>query len=153
MIDLLKQAGIPLIIGGFSAFFAAKLAISKHRKEKIWEKKVEAYIELVEALHNMKRPREILYQLESSNTAISEDSITGLWSRSRDARRRIEKAIDLSSFLISDEMGSTLEAFEKQMEQILDVNAEWAEVIAAEYSVVCECLELIKRQGKTELKL
>lgn len=153
MIEFLEKIGVPLLVGFIGAFFAAKLAISKHRMEKVWEKKVEAYSDLIDTLHDLKRTREVLHAAESKGHELQEKVSSKHWDRSRNARRRVEKAIDTSAFIVSEEMGLILENFEEQMELALQNEDEWADVLGAEYQAVCKCLNSIKEQSKKELKI
>ena len=153
MIEIIEKFGVPLLVGFIGAFFAARLAISKHRYEKVWEKRIDAYTDIINALHEMKRPRDRFYEAEIKGFELSEETREELWDRSRNARRKIEKAIDTSAFLISPTMGVILQEFESSMEKALNEEDDWLELITAEYAAVNKCLNSVKLVASSELKL
>ena len=153
MIEILEKVAVPIAIGLISAFFAAKFAISKHRREKIWERRVDAYTDLIEALHNVKRVRESMYEAELGGREMSDEFQNELWDRSKAARREIERVADHARFLVTPGIGEALSEFEKNMRNALNQQDMWVEVLEAEYNAANSCLEKVKSIASKELKI
>lgn len=101
------------VISVAGAFLAAYLAGRRFRTEKWWERKVAAYAELIEALHQMKwQPSEHM-EAEFENRRMPEKEAEEGWSQFKLARRNVWRIADASSFLVSRKVLEAVQEMER----------------------------------------
>lgn len=142
----LAQAAIA--VGG--AFLAAYIATRRFRSEKWWERKANAYSELVEALHHMKwYPSEYLDAAIESRQIAKEDT-DEYWKKYKEARRNVWRIADASSFLVSPKVHEAVIEMEKKLGQARNAESGFDHA-DQEYAAIQKCLEEIKVLARKEL--
>lgn len=139
-----------IAISAGAAFLAAKLAAKRFREDKWWEKKMAAYAELVEALHEMKWPPSEHFDAAIEGRDISEDESRALWNEFKAGRRKVWRLAEGSSFLISP---TVMEAVREMEAELADARSAhtWEEHLDNQYGAVENCLKKIKELGAEEL--
>jgi hypothetical protein len=112
--SVLTQIISAFAIAAFSAWITVQLSLRRFRTEKWWERKVEAYAHIVEALHHAKTTLEINYDAEIEGRRIPEKRDEQLNERNSKANDDIRKNIDTSAFLLCDEAHQRLVQFQKE---------------------------------------
>ncbi|WP_417431841.1 hypothetical protein [Kiloniella sp.] len=144
-----------VIIAGLIALLSAKYtadrALKKFRSEKWWVKKVEAYTDILEALHHEKA---ITYEfLESikNKREVNEELEDKLRENAIHAREQLSLFIDIGGFYISDEALKHLKAHKTN---ITTIQKEQDEMIALskELSAIGKCIEKMIELAKSDLK-
>ena len=94
-LEILKMI-IQILLSIGAAFLGAWLASRRFRNERWWEKKSEAYSELVEALHNMRWPSSEHFDAGLEHRELSEEYSQELWKEFRKARKIVWKITESS---------------------------------------------------------
>jgi len=94
-----------------TAFFTVRLSLKRFYQEKWWESKRSTYMELFSALHHLKRIEEDWYYQVRFPEHHQNDSSLGDEKHAAEQRYVLEKTIDLSSFLISEEATLILQEY------------------------------------------
>ena len=106
-----------IVTGAVSAWITAQLSLRKFRSERWWERGAEAYSKVIEALHNLKASAHHHLEAEDKGRKLSEERKTELRNSAEVAGDEILKAINVGSFLLSEEALSRLEKYQKEVEQ------------------------------------
>ena len=108
-VQILIQTAIGLAIAIATAVVTTRLALNRFRAERWWERKVDAYTQILDSLFDARQ------MLRSMRSELVEDSRPGeeqrqaLESRAHAAWRVIEKHTTVGSFLISREAAELLQ--------------------------------------------
>lgn len=98
------------------AYITVQLAIRRYKTEKLWERRLGIYSDLIEGLTEMQRLDEIWYYMAFEDGSRSEEYVTELHSRMKSARSRFDSAAALAQMLLSDEANAILKTFTKERE-------------------------------------
>lgn len=139
-----------LIIAIVTALLTVKLSLRKFYKERWWEKKVDTYSRIVDALHNYKNYNEQKLKIEMSHPNSGEEK--KLEKQWEDADAELQRAIDLGAFVISEEAEEIIKKFLNR--QIGDPNYEpLVDIIEYDLVQVKKCLSAVKKTAKNDLNL
>jgi hypothetical protein len=142
-----------VVVGVVCTWITARLAIQRFRAEWLWERRADAYKAVIEALHNAKAVSTTYLRMEEHREEPTEKMQNDLNLRANLARNAIEKAIDVGSFLLSE---NAIDRLEKYMNEINSVSREQAfdsyldENIAATGSCLNDIVPIAKEDLKTE---
>lgn len=98
----------PIFVGFISAYFGSLLAIGKFKKEKLWERREQAYVEIIDALYDLLQHCEIHKEDFGQGTGYSEAKEKEFGERYNKAFWKIKKATDIGAFVISNEAHEVL---------------------------------------------
>lgn len=132
------------------AFLAAGLASRRFRTEKWWERKANAYTDLVSALHEMKWPSSEGLDAEIEGARHSPEEVEKLWAQFRLARRNVWRIADASAFLVSPRVLRSVQQMENALAKAENSKGSY-EHLEAQYKAVQTCLDEIKTLGRGEL--
>ncbi len=133
-----------------AAFLAAWLAAKRFREDKLWEKKMEAYSELVDALHKMKFPPSEHFDAAVEGREINKDYSQELWDEFKVARRNVLRIAESSSLLLSHEVMSVVQEMETGLSKARNAHT-WGEHLDEQYGSIQGCLKNVKEIGGREL--
>ncbi|QYJ97088.1 hypothetical protein K0J45_16480 [Shewanella alkalitolerans] len=148
-LELLKIL-IQILLSIGAAFLGAWLASRRFRNERWWEKKSEAYSELVEALHSMRWPSSEHFDAGIEHRELSEEYNQELWEEFKRARKIVWKITDSSSFLISSEVLKVVQEMERGLSNSRNANT-WFEHLDEQGAAIDTCIEKVKNIGVKEL--
>lgn len=145
---LLSAVGAVAVVVA-SAFLGARLALQRFYRERWWERKVEAYTRLIEAvwvLHAEADGHVRRYVMEQEG---AEPFHSGDRRVLREARAEVEKAAAVGAFFISDEAASI----------VVDLSRAFAEAtpdssfdaLHAEVSATREALSMLREAARRDL--
>jgi hypothetical protein len=137
-----------IVIAAVSAWIAVQLSLRRFRAEKWWERKVDAYSRIIEALHNSKTWTDEHLDAESHAREIPEEKEKELTGRARAAHDEIRKAINVGGFLLSDEALNRLRQFEKESNKKHD---SWVDYLESDSAATDNCLKDIIEIAKNDL--
>jgi len=142
--DILKS----VFIAGVAAWLTVQFSLRRFRTEKWWGKRAEAYDRVLEALHNSKAFSRRHMQALERGQEVSDEEDAELRAQSAQARREIDRAIDLGSYLLSSEATERLKAYRKEAKARKE---SWFEYLESDLSAVDSCLEDVARIARREL--
>ncbi len=148
-LELLKIF-IQVLLSVGAAFLGAWLASRRFRNERWWEKKSEAYAELVEALHNMRWPSSEHFDARIEHRELSKEYSQELWKEFRKARKIVWKIAESSSFLISSDVLQAVQEMERNLSNAKNADS-WFEHLDEQCAAIDTCLEKVKGIGAKEL--
>lgn len=144
----IQQVLTGIVVAVISALTATHLALKRFRTEKWWEKKVDAYSRIIEALHNSKIWTDEHLGEEYHKRKMPEETKREITSRARTAREEIQKAINVGGFLLSDEALARLRKYEQETNEKHD---SWVDVLESVSIATDKCLEEIITIAKRDL--
>ena len=135
-----------------AAFLAAWLANRRFKHERWWERKANAYSDLIEALHNMKWPSAEHVDAEIERRKLTKQDSEELWAEFKEARRTVWRITETSSFLISSEVLKAVQEMEVALNKAKDADT-WIEHLDEQWAAIDDCVKKIKALGKKELSI
>ena len=136
------------LFSGFAAFFGARVSLNRYYQERLWDRKVEAYSQIVEDLHKL-----YVYPSTASDEMLEPNSEK--WRKLEDeytqVRKNLVKYIHLGGFVISTDIAETLNSFNMGWYQLRVKNNSSGEFKQAE--LTNKCIEKIKRLAKEDLQI
>ena len=90
-------------IAGLSSWITVHLSLKRFRTEKWWEKRAEAYSNLLGAIHDAKAFAENNLEADQRNRELTEEEDKELRSKSKRAEGEIYRAMDVGAFYLSQE--------------------------------------------------
>lgn len=108
MVEFILDALPGVIVAIIASTLAARWSLKKLYAEKWWERKERAYVEIIDALHNLIEYCEIQMHDYGDGTGYTDEQEAEFRDRYRQALRKIKKATDIGSFSISGEADAVL---------------------------------------------
>lgn len=102
-----------IFIAATSSWITVRLAISRFRDEKWWEKKVSAYEIVIEALHNLKVSSDAHCDAYFLHKELSDEQEKLFREQSESGRTAVERAVNIGSFILSPTCHDRLKAYLK----------------------------------------
>ena len=155
MDELLKGfliALIPaLIVAVISSFLSVKLSLKNFYSQRWWDRKAEAYSEIMLQLSRLYHCFYELYLEITLGLPISKTKKNDLIKDYRIARENLEKAVAVGSFIVSEQAVSDLE---KMMIELIgcDQKTDHVDFVNHAYDVVSICIGKIRAEANKELK-
>ena len=140
-----------IVIAAVSSWITVQLSLRRFRSERWWERKVQAYENIIGALHDSKAFSDKYLEAEYNGGEISEEKDKELRARSKVALEEIEKAIDTGSFLLSDEALSRLKQYQKELKKASDTRS-WFDYLDTDLAATGNCLKDLIQIAKRDLK-
>jgi hypothetical protein len=151
MYELILKIFAGIAIATFSSWITVQLSLRRFRTEKLWERKVDAYLRVIEALHDSKSFSEHTYNAELQMNKLSDERNEELMARSRIAQDEIDKAIDLGAFLFSVGAINILTNYEKEISEI-STDQTWFQYLEDDLLATKKCLKNLIENAKNDLK-
>ena len=106
-----------LAIAVVAAVVTVRLAIGRFRQERWWERRVDAYTAVLDALHRVERywSQEVTRHMQAAKSERSESDLQKI----HDAYAEIDKATDLSCLFMSDEAAACLNKLDHDMDRVI----------------------------------
>lgn len=140
----------PMFVGFISAFFGSLFAISKFKKEKLWERKEKAYSEIIDSLYDLLQHCEIHKEDYGQGTGYSESIERKMRENFNQAFWKIKKATDVGAFVISREAHRVLTELKERKKLNWNENPSF-DVYEHEYQYFQVALNKIVQIAKAEL--
>jgi len=140
--------GIPVAL--LTSWFTVKLALRRFQSEKWFERRVDAYTRVIEALHSMKYCTERQLRAAERGTdmpKVTEDELVNFY---RTGLADLRKLTDMGALLFSLEAITVLDALN---DELLAATGEhsWWEHLDAECSAISKCLATLRPIAKKDL--
>lgn len=106
-----------LVVGVVTALVTVRLALSRFRQERWWERKAQAYADLFEALFNVQWHAKRQIEAIEEGAHFVEGYMEGLSERASAGYLSIRKLAAIGPFLFSAETANRLAALEKSLDR------------------------------------
>jgi hypothetical protein len=142
------------LIALLSSWLTVRLSISKFRSQHWWEKEVEAYGRVVDALHLVKRYADEILRSLLLKREIGEARVVQLTEDWRRARDDLARARDAGRLLMSSEAVRLLADYEEAIDRLHDDESQFLQDLVEMESILTDtCLRKFIRQAKSDLKI
>jgi len=135
-----------VITAPLAAWLTAQFALRRFYAEKVWERKVDAYTAIMEALHEMQRWYDMHWDAEVGDRSLSEEQKAALLNDYQDANRRLERRVESEKWIISDKCVEILGGMQQKLRVSYNSAFEYFDNGAAAINVATrELLPVIRR--------
>lgn len=108
---------VAILIAAASSWITIQLSLRQFRAEKWWERKMDAYTRVIEALHDSKAFSARSLEAASRGRDLPAGKENDLRRRAVAANDEILRATDVGGFLLSEEALSRLQQYQKDEER------------------------------------
>ncbi len=152
MEDLASKAIVAILTALVTIPLTAWLATRRFYSEKWWERKLEAYLALIEALHHLSLPFDQKIEAMIENRELPEVKQDSYWAKHHEAEAEIMKQIDMSELLISPDAVALLR---EMFRSSSSANAEMDLVsyLSKNQKAISKCVDDLKKVAMKDLKL
>jgi hypothetical protein len=141
-----------IAIAVVSAVVTVRLALHRFYSEKWWEKKLAAYVNVIEALFQVKLYMDEQIESYVGESTISEERQVQLREKWREGRDEISRAAAIGTFLMSAHATEVLERLLKELDEA-DTADNFLDYAGAELSAVNRGLAEIRELAKADLNV
>lgn len=141
-------ASIP--VGLLTAWVTVKLALRRFQSEKWFERRLEAYTRIIDALHHMKQVSERQLRAEELGIEIPSDAEKQLIELYQSSLADLRRITDMGALVFSPEAIVVLEQLNSDLEASTR-ESSWWEHLDAEAAAVNKCLRDIRQIAKNDL--
>lgn len=140
-----------IAIAAVSSWITVQLSLRRFRSEKWWEKRVEAYERVIEALHHAKAFSSAHLDAFEMGKGVSDKQNKELRANSKKAQLEIERATEIGGFIICEEAVQRLKQYQGEAKSAGNTQ-HWHEYVEADWVATNACLEGIIRIAKKDLR-
>jgi len=146
--DLIKA----IIVAVLTAFVTVKLSLKQFRSQKWWEKKAEAYSEIIGQLSYYHYFLEEYLDRELRGGAEADDERwKPLIDDARRARKSIKAAAAAGAYVVSTETAAALERLLRELDK-RGRDPDWIGEIETELDAIERCIATVRKQAEADLK-
>ncbi|QIA66032.1 hypothetical protein GT360_21305 [Vibrio astriarenae] len=99
--EFIQQILVGITIASISAVVTVKLSLNRFRAEKVWERKLQAYENVIDAFHQIKKYYDEHYSSSLTQTRMSEEQKEELSKAQVKGRAELSRAIDIGGLLLN----------------------------------------------------
>jgi hypothetical protein len=141
-----------LAVGFFTAIITVRLSLRQFHAERWWERKADAYSQIVEALHNAVEYCHAMAHESMTGNEMSVEYKKRLTEKYGQAHREIRRATGIGAYIISDEVAEVLTKLEARPSLDWSKSATF-EYFDHEHEGYKAALQDIRRLAKKDLKI
>jgi len=148
--DLLSAFGTSIATAVITAMVTVRLSVRQFQSQKWWERKVDAYTRIIEALQAMYRFSSEAFEAEIEGRELAGEYADALRAGWRAGRDELKRAIGYGSLVISSEAYRALE----ELEDALDAarrEQTWTEHLDSETAALGSCLGDVRQLAAKDL--
>lgn len=139
-------------IAALSSWITVHLSLKRFRTEKWWEKKAQAYSNLLGVIHDAKAFAEENLQAEYRNRELSEEEDKELRAKSRAAEAEIYRAMDVGAFYFSQEAIECLKQYKKESSEA-GKDSSWVLYLQEDLDATNKCLTSMIEIARSDLQV
>lgn len=139
-------------IAGLSSWFTVHLSLKRFRTEKWWEKKSEAYSNLLGTIHDAKAFAEENLEAMQRSRELSEEEDRELRSKSKKAESEIYRAMDVGAFYLSQQAIDCLKQYKKESSEA-SVDNDWVLYLVNDLDATDKCLKAMIDIARNDLQV
>jgi hypothetical protein len=148
--DVVATLSTSIATAVVTAVVTVRLSVRQFKSERWWERKVDAYTRIVEAIQSMYRAASEEFDASVSGRELQKDYSDRLWAGWNSGRDELQRAIGYGSLVISSETYRAL----MTLEDALDAGRRepsWTERLDAYAAALAECLGEVRRLAAKDL--
>ncbi|MGR7528487.1 hypothetical protein ACU60R_04120 [Klebsiella aerogenes] len=165
IIDILSKFIVPLLVAALTAYFSTKFALNKFYKEKWWEKRLEAFTEIINIAYRIKMTNDYFLnceyaQMEPGDSRfkphpkeIEEKLRAEYWLDLQELERIAQLADFTLTTTVKHMLDSYFDARKKVMDDWYDDAIESIDVSIKELKLSEKLLSDLVKEAKRELKI
>jgi hypothetical protein len=140
--------GVPVAL--LTAWFTVKFALRRFQSEKWFERRVDAYTKVIEALHFMRHCTERQLRAAERGTDMPKDIEDELITSHRKGLADLRRLTDMGALLFSSEAIEILDTLNNELLAATDAQSWW-EHLDAEAAAISKCLAALRPIAKRDL--
>lgn len=141
---------VGVVVALLTSWLTVKFALHRFQSEKWFERRVEAYTKVIEALHFMKHCTERQLHAATRGTDIPEEIENELVSAYRKGLGDLRRLTDMGALLFSPEAVEVLDTLNAELLASTDEQSWW-EHLDAEGAAISKCLARLRPIAKRDL--
>ncbi|MGR7056855.1 hypothetical protein ACU63P_12680 [Klebsiella aerogenes] len=165
IIDILSKFIVPLLVAALTAYFSTKFALNKFYKEKWWEKRLEAFTEIINIAYRIKMTNDYFLNCEYAQMdpgdsrfkphpkEIEEKLRAEYWLDLQELERIAQLADFTLTTTVKHMLDSYVDARKKVMDDWYDDAIESIDVSIKELKLSEKLLSDLVKEAKRELKI
>jgi len=165
LMDVLSKFVIPFLIAALTAYFSTRFALSKFYKEKWWEKRLEAFTEIINIAYRLKMSNEYFMNCEYAKMELGESRFKPHPKEIEDKLgaeywidlQELERIAQLADFTLTTRVKKLLDLYVKARKEMMDDYYENAieSLDASEKDLILseKLLSDLVSEAKRELKI
>ncbi len=150
--DILITVLTAIFIAAVSSWITVQLSLRKFRSEKWWERKADAYANVIEVLYNSQEFSVHHLEADEEGREISADRDAELRAKSKAATAEIRRVANIGAFLLSDQAMLRLARLQKEEDDASNA-VNWQEYLNQDWKAVSTCLDDLIEIAKADLKV
>jgi len=140
-----------LLIAIVTAIVTVRLSLRQFYSQKWWGKRAEAYTSILESLHYMKRSFDEEFNADLMGRELSEARQKQLRKKFLSGYDELQKRLDISHFILSDEANKALKEFKADYQEAKDAPS-WAEHLYHGLNATDTAIKKLSNVAKNDLK-
>ena len=109
--DITKVLLPGLLLSVFTAIITVRLSLKRFYSERLWERKMDSYTAIFEALHRLKHYYQMKRDIDLGERSLQKDRSALLEQQWAESDTEVNKAIDIGSFVICQDAIDCLRDF------------------------------------------
>ena len=142
---------LTFISAGAGAYLSTRLTFGRVISEKWWDKKYEAYSDVLGALHDMQKDIEADYGEELGYKKVSPEKQAELRASYKRGREKVERHRSIGSLVLGADAVSELKTFEASLSKASNEHT-FFEHLDASYAAVNSTIDRITELGRKDLR-
>ena len=136
-----------------TAWLTVRWALNRFKSEKIWERRVSAYADVLSALGEMLVPVGAWIDAEHMGVVLSDETSNEFRERYQTALRKFESVSAMAEFLMGGETAKILIGVVDQLQQSSRNADSFYESNEAAYGIISKAVKQLTELGRRELGL
>ena len=141
-----------LVISALTAWLTVKLSVRQFRSQRWWEKKVEAYSQIMEHLTLLEFACAAWYDDAISVKTLSDERRKMLSEEHVRAEESVRKVAAAGSYIVSADAASALSELVKAFDKHVP-GEHWLDEVGRQLQATRECIAKVRGLAKSDLKL
>lgn len=141
-------AGVPVAV--LTSWLTVKFSLGRFRSEKWFERRLDAYTKVIEALHFMKHCTEAELRAEEQAYEIEEETKAELLGSYAKGRSDLRRLTDMGALVFSPAAVVLLDTLNRELLAATDAHTYW-EHLDAEGAAISTCLSELRPIAKRDL--
>ena len=148
-----------IVVAVVASYVTVRLSLKRFYSERWWERKAQAYSEIVEALYDVQNSVELQLEAVERGLAYEDEYSKQLQERSVEGHRSIYKSAGIGAFIISDEASELLSQVRSEIETIWGQYEDYTDEMGLDYAygrektLVKDALSRMREIAKDDLKV